>query len=198
MTLTAVFGFLGVLLGSAITAVVTLCRDQLTIRHEREARQAQREREREDRREAFQRESLLALQTALSELVRAAYREQDRMLAEMQRTGSWPVRRWETPTAEGWSDAYIQVQALRARVFDDELRSLAGEVAEGSGSIWSETIEEQTVQTLGSGSEPPDSTDASARYCESCTDTRELAPPAPGPPARIPRHKPGFAPGHRC
>jgi hypothetical protein len=151
MTLTAVFGFLGVLLGSAITAFVTVYREQITTRREREAREDQRQREREDQRQIFQREIVLKLQGMLSDLELAVYREQDRMLVEMKRTGSWPARQWETPTAEAWHEAFIRAEPLRARLFDDELRRLASEIGDASrNSVWSRTIDEaeQSNETL--------------------------------------------------
>ena len=60
MTLTAVFGFLGVLLGSGITAFVTVYREQIASLREREAREIQRRRERQDQATVFQRENILA------------------------------------------------------------------------------------------------------------------------------------------
>jgi hypothetical protein len=143
MTLTAVFGFLGVLLGSGITAFVTVYREQIASLREREAREIQRRRERQDQATVFQRENILALQGVLSELELAVYREQDRMLVEMKRVGSWPARQWETPTAEAWHEAFIRAEALRARLFDDQLRQLATEIGDVSrDSVWSKTIED--------------------------------------------------------
>jgi hypothetical protein len=106
-------------------------------RRERSARDEQYERDRRTARDTFQRDSILALQTAISDLIRAAYQELDRVLAEFNRTGSWPARQWETPTAVGWSDAVLRLELARARVFDDQLRSLAAELRTRAGdSIW--------------------------------------------------------------
>jgi hypothetical protein len=151
MDLTAAIGLLGVLLGSAITAFVTVYREQLTTRREREARDIQRQREREDQRQVFQRDNILALQGVLTELENAVYREQDRKLDEMKkvrswkmkRVSSWPARQWETPTAEAWQDAFIRAEALRSRLFDDELRQLASEIGEMSRSaVWAASRED--------------------------------------------------------
>lgn len=64
MAAEAVYGFIGVLLGSATTAVLTVYREQLASKRERGARQHQREQDQRDQRKIFQRESLLALQEA--------------------------------------------------------------------------------------------------------------------------------------
>jgi hypothetical protein len=57
----------------------------------------------------IQRQSLLALHDAVSDLVKAVFNEQDRMLKEMRRTGSWPARQCETPTATGWEDTELRL-----------------------------------------------------------------------------------------
>jgi hypothetical protein len=96
---------------------------------------------------------ILALQTAISDLIRAAYQEQDRVLAEFRQTGTWPARQWETPTATGWSDALLRLEQASARVFDDRLRSLATELRELAGdSIWAASLD--TAKQYGEGIEP--------------------------------------------
>jgi hypothetical protein len=48
----------------------------------------------------------------------------------------------ETPTAVGWVDAEIRLQVARARVFDDELRALAGDArAVAMKSVWAESFD---------------------------------------------------------
>ena len=61
MTASAVYGFIGVLLGSATTAVLTVYRERLLCTREREARKHQRQQDRENQRNTFQRQSLLEL-----------------------------------------------------------------------------------------------------------------------------------------
>ena len=74
-------------------------------------------------------------------MIRAAYTELDRILAELNQTGQWAARKWETPTATGWSDAVLRLELAQARVFDDQLRSLAGELRTLAGaSIWAESL----------------------------------------------------------
>jgi hypothetical protein len=141
MAADAVVGFVGVALGAASTSVLTIYKERFTARREREARDDQRRREREDQRNIFQRETILALQSAVSDLVKSVYDEQDRMLVEMEQTSSWPVRRWETPTAAGWADAEMRLEMLRVRVFDEEISELAGQVrAASKKSVWAEHI----------------------------------------------------------
>ena len=121
----AIYGLIGVLLGSATAVVLTVYQERRVSTREREARQHQREQDREDRRNTFQRQSLVDLQDAVSDLVKAVFNEQDRMFTEMGQTGKWPARQWETPTATGWVDAELRVQVSRARVFDEGLRDIA-------------------------------------------------------------------------
>ncbi len=142
MGLEALFGFAGVILGALTTSLLTIYRDRLTVRQENLVRDQQYERNRESAVSAFQRESILALQTAITDLIKAAYSEMDRMIAEVAKTGAWPVRKWATPTAVGWSDSLLSLETSRARVFDADLRSLADELRTTAGeSIWADTPE---------------------------------------------------------
>ena len=142
MTASAVYGFIGVLLGSATTAALTVYRERLLSTREREARKQQRQQDQQDQRNTFQRQSLLALQDAVSDLVKALYNEQDRMLEEMRRTDRWPARQWETPTATGWQDAELLLQDSRARVFDEKLRDLGREInAVAKESLYASSID---------------------------------------------------------
>lgn len=127
---------------SAATSVLTIYKDRLAARHETAARDRQHERDRVAARNTFQRESILALQAAVSDLLKAAYEELDRVIAESRRSGIWPARQWEMPTATGWSEALLRLEALRARVFDDELRRLAGEIRETAGDVvWAKDLD---------------------------------------------------------
>ena len=130
MAAEAIYGFIGVLLGSATTAALTVYRERLLSAREREARQHQREQDRSDQRNAFQRQSLLALQDAVSDMIKAVYSEQDRMLQELRRADRWPARQWETPTTAVWEDANLQLQVARARVFDEAIRDTATDIGE--------------------------------------------------------------------
>jgi hypothetical protein len=149
----AIFGFVGVLLGSLTTSVLTVYRERLMTRREQAARDDQHERDRRTARDTFQRDSIIALQTAISDLMRAVYQEQDRVLAEFRQSGTWPARQWETPTATGWSDAVLRLEQARARVFDDQLRALAADLRTLAGdSIWAASLE--VARQHGEGIEP--------------------------------------------
>jgi len=137
----AIFGFVGVVLGSITTSVLTVYRERLATRREQALRDEQYARVRTSARDTFQRDSILALQAATSDLICAAYQELDRVVGEFKQTGTWPARQWETPTAVGWSDALLRLEQARARVFDDEIRSLAGDVRTTAGdSIWAGSL----------------------------------------------------------
>jgi hypothetical protein len=122
------YGFIGVLLGSATTAVLTVYRERLVSTREREARAHQQEQRRKNDRNVFQRQSILSLQDAVTDLIKAVYNEQDRMLGVMRETKRWPVREWETPTAVGWEDANLLLQVSSARVFNGEISGLSRQI----------------------------------------------------------------------
>ncbi|MEU6556408.1 hypothetical protein ABZ915_40115 [Streptomyces sp. NPDC046915] len=116
---------------------MTIYKDRLAARHESMVRDQQYERDRQAARDDFQRESISALQSAVSDVIKAAYGELDRALAELRASGSWPARQWETPTAEGWSESVLQLQLSAARVLDEELRQSAHEIQRVAGeAIW--------------------------------------------------------------
>jgi hypothetical protein len=105
-------------------------------------RNEQYERERKAARDAFQRESILALQVAISDVIGVVYEELDRMIAVSQQTRTWPTREWENPTAAGWSAAVLRLELSRARVFDSEIRSLADELRNVAGdSVWANSVD---------------------------------------------------------
>jgi hypothetical protein len=105
------FGFLGVIVG----AVVSLLGEQFATRREREARQALRHQERTDRRDTFQRETILALQDALAEFLPL-------VLLLRPKPGPPPTNLL-LENAEV-SELHWRINMLSARLFDDELRSL--------------------------------------------------------------------------
>jgi|SRR5215475_14741307 len=143
MAAEAVYGFVGVLLGSATTAVLTVYRERLVSGRERDARQHQRELDRQDRRDDFQRQNLVSLQDAVADLVKAVFDEQVRMLDEVKQTGRWPARQWETPTAVGWVDAELRLQVFGARVFDEKLRDRALDIrTKGMQIVWASNSDE--------------------------------------------------------
>src|SRR5262245_21108674 len=75
----AIFGFAGVILGSLTTSVLTIYRERLASQRESTVREQQYQRERKALRDTFQRESILAVQSAVTALIGAAYAELDRL-----------------------------------------------------------------------------------------------------------------------
>lgn len=149
----AIFGFVGVVLGSLATSVLTIYRERLATRREITIRDQQYERDRKTSRDTFQRESILALQSAVFDMIKAVYDELDRLLTKTRETGQWPARQWETPTATGWSAAVLKLESSRARVFDDELRSLAGDLRTVAGdAVWAES--RHAAEQLSASIEP--------------------------------------------
>ena len=143
MAAEAIFGLVGVLVGSVSTSIVAIYQVQVAGKREREARGQERAQIDRAQRDTFQRESITALQDAVADMLKAVFDEQDRQLAVKEETSTWPARRWETPTAVGWADAEVRLQVARARVFDEELRTLARDArALAMKSVWAETIDE--------------------------------------------------------
>lgn len=134
---TAIFGFVGVLLGSLTALASAIYKERVTDRREAALRDHLYERERQTARNVFQRDSILALQSAVTDMIASAHAELDRVIAVERETGSWPARQWATPTAEGWSQALLALETARARVFNDELRRRADELrTRAGGSVW--------------------------------------------------------------
>jgi hypothetical protein len=93
--------------------------------------------------ETYSRETVLALQSAVSDLVKSVYGEQDRMLVAMERTNRCPVRllgKIHRCWLSGRRDA---AWVLRVRVFDEEISELAGRVrAASKKSVWAKHIDD--------------------------------------------------------
>lgn len=133
----AIFGLIGVVFGSISTALLTIYKERVSGRREIEQRDRQYQREQTTVRDVFQRDSILALQTAVTSLISSAYGELDRQLTLYRETGAWDARTWATPTATQWSAALLSLENARARVFDDELRRIAAELRDrAANSIW--------------------------------------------------------------
>lgn len=141
MGVEVIIGFVGVLVGSLTTSVLTIYRERFASRHELAVKNLQYERERQAERDAFQRDSVLALQAAVTDLMKAVHRELDRMLRVAHESGQWPARTWEAPTAAGWSAAVLELESARAGVFDDDVRSLADELRTVAGeAVWAGSL----------------------------------------------------------
>jgi hypothetical protein len=124
----AVLVFIGVVLGGAIAGGVTLWLVQLTTHREREARQAEQEMARKDARDVFQRDTVLAFQDAVADLLRMVVDLHDEAIQAEEKNGYWPVPRHLDELPASFDEHFASVQGLRARVFDEELRRLVAEL----------------------------------------------------------------------
>jgi len=107
------FGFLGVIVG----AVVSLLGQQIAAKQEEKARQALRTQELKDRRDASQRDDIRALQEAIAQYWP--------MVTTARIAAGKPLKLIGNPEV---SALHWRINMLRARIFDDDLRSLAGQV----------------------------------------------------------------------
>jgi hypothetical protein len=120
----ATWTFAGVILGAIIAGGVSLWREQFITDRERRAQQAEREQRRKDVRDAFQRESMMALQEAIEEHRSATVLEFDPLLRRNRDSDSEQERVKVQRLSERWFEKDVSVKKLWARVFDAELRGL--------------------------------------------------------------------------
>jgi hypothetical protein len=129
--ISALAGALGVVVGSLVSSVGIVLRERLVGRREHEAQQALRLQQLADQRAAFQRDTILALQDAMGELWALSADAHNRALTSKHETGSWPPP--DPAMLPGLNSVSERATALRARVFDDDLRGLVSELHRG---IW--------------------------------------------------------------
>jgi hypothetical protein len=128
----AVAGAAGVIAGSLVSSIGVVLRERVVGRREREAQQALRLQQLADQRAAFQRETILALQDGLGELWALSADAYNRAAATRAKTGEWPPP--EQAALPTLNTVSARITALRARVFDDDLRL---HVRELQTSLWS-------------------------------------------------------------
>jgi hypothetical protein len=116
----------GVVFGALITLATTIIVQGFThgfqSRRERQAREATLQAEKRERRAAFQRDTLLAVQDAIELLGRVTARDYERLRAE----DAWDERN-RVLSEEFWNAA-ARLTKLIARVFDDDLRRLLRQI----------------------------------------------------------------------
>ena len=127
VTTAALFGFLGVLVGSVITAAITLKREQLITKRERDTREELRLREHGERGATLEYESLLALQDAMNDMFTVLDERRKAKLAYKEQTGRWQEREPGQPLPQDYRAVYGRLGSLRARIFDEIIRDLIGE-----------------------------------------------------------------------
>lgn len=120
-------------LGAVVTGSVTVWRERVITDRERAAQQADREQRRKDVRDAFQRESLLALQDAIEDARKATVNEWQRQHALWKKTHEWEAEVGDGQY-EAWHEHDLRVRKLSARVLDPRLRLLLEEFGDASHS----------------------------------------------------------------
>jgi hypothetical protein len=138
----AVIGFLGVLIGAIIAGAVTLLGEQFALKREREARQAERDQQWQDRHDTFQLNTLLALQDAVSAMRKAVYADFERKTEFMAEHQVW-LSGVSVLLPKDWAEADDLLIRLKVRVDDDNLQMLVEQYREVSS--WAMTAEEQSV-----------------------------------------------------
>jgi hypothetical protein len=133
----------GALISLATTIVVQWFTHGFQSRRERQARDATLQAEQWERRAAFQRDTLLAVQETLSDLGRAAA-DTHRRLRE---SGNWMER--HRPWSEEFRDAEARTTKLAARVFDDDLRKLLLDTRQVAIEVVTAGSYEHSAEALG-------------------------------------------------
>jgi hypothetical protein len=125
-TVAAVAGAVGVVAGALVSSVGVVLREQLVGRREREAQQALRQQQLADQRAVFQRDTILDLQQAIGELWSQSADAYNQAALQQAETGEWS--RPDLTIITDFNKVSAHINALRARVFDDELRVLTSEL----------------------------------------------------------------------
>jgi uncharacterized coiled-coil protein SlyX len=121
------------ILGFVTASLLEFFRDQRTTQREREARKATKQAQLLEKRTAFQRETLINLQDAITKLTRTTGRMSHLNEIHYRETGRWEF----FPFPEGLSDeslqANVMVTVLISRMRDPGLRELVTGVGEQPG-----------------------------------------------------------------
>jgi hypothetical protein len=125
----AVLALVGVVIGGVLAGGVALRQVQLLTDREHAARQAEREQARKDARDAFQRDTILALQDAVADLLRMVVDLHGEAVDAEEKMGHWPASGRFGELRASFDEQFVCVQGLRARLFDDALRRLVADVA---------------------------------------------------------------------
>ncbi|HEU0085030.1 MAG TPA: hypothetical protein VFQ87_19440 [Bradyrhizobium sp.] len=116
--------------GYGLKSITDLVQHKWNVEKEREARKAARQDQRFQRRSAFQRETLLALQDACMDLGRATAQANSLNLAEFRASKTWNRRRLPDDLDESHRLAQARTQLLLVRVRDASVRQLAANLRE--------------------------------------------------------------------
>lgn len=112
------------LLGYATKAVSDWLQHRRTSERERQAREATRQEQLAERRSTFQRQTLLDLQEAMMQLVRATGAMHHQDVMAFRTTGTWQKQLFGEELAENSRLANARTSMLAVRVRDDSVRDL--------------------------------------------------------------------------
>jgi hypothetical protein len=112
-------------MGYIAAAATEFLRGQQSLARDREARRDARMAAREDVREAFERDTLLAFQEAMEALMRNSAQIFHEYEMEFRRSGRWGTKLPEDLGGEGSSRLAREFQRRRVRLLDENLRDQA-------------------------------------------------------------------------
>ena len=126
--LTAILGFL-------VSGLLEWWRDGRAKEREERARLALKESQIEERRAKFQRDTLLELQIALSELVRASAKAHLHEMAAFKETGEWHKNLLPATLDEEFLEAMGRTAVLGERVNDDATRAAVEDIRKRTAEL---------------------------------------------------------------
>lgn len=131
----AVWGFIGVVVGGLITGIVSIWLEQIRADKAAALDSARR---RDDRRlghDNFQRETLLAFQEAINAVARTTIQIHHHDVMASKKGGAWRSTPLDPELDSAAQQASLLLSTLRSRVADDELRSMAQRLLEASATV---------------------------------------------------------------
>ena len=125
----------GVIAGGALTILAAWLSDNRLNARERQRRYEERRSQRLQKRDEFQRETLLALQTASQKLIRNAGASLHQDILAFRKGGNWQRQ----PLPADLSDGHLQILTdailLTSRIRDDDVRALSDGLREETTAI---------------------------------------------------------------
>jgi hypothetical protein len=119
-----------------------------TSKREREAREESHRDKLVERREEFQRETLLGLQEELVTLVRTASQMHLEDMKAHRETGVWKRQLFEGELSEGARLAHARVAVLTVRVRDEAVRNLVADINQGTVGLTLAPTREDAMAAL--------------------------------------------------
>lgn len=142
-----------VLVGYIASQISERAKDKRALEREREAREANRRYALAERRIEFQRKTLLNLQAALMQLVRAYGETHQFDVMQSRAAGKWTKSLLPDELNAREFNAGVQVTKLRVRVRDEILRNAIKRLRDSSYGITVANSEAQSTQALNSSIE---------------------------------------------